>query len=1003
MNLAIFLVLFARALFHGAQPASSPNLRDELPRIPAKSPEDSRKSIQIADGFEIALVAHEPTVVDPIAAAFDENGALYVVEMRDYPFPQQPPLGRIRLLEDRDDDGFFEHSSIFADHLAWPTGIAVHDGGVFVAAAPDIWWLKDTNGDQQADVREKLLTGFGTGNVQGLLNGLVWGLDHRIYGASASNGGQVRLTSAPKSPNGLTSAPGSPGRSVHGSDFRFDPTAALDRRPEAFETIEGSAQYGNSFDDVGHRFLCSNSNHAQLATLPRHYLERNPHLVAPSAVTSIAFEGPAAPVFRLSQPEPWRVVRTRRRAASGTAYPPTELVVTGFFTSASGITVYRGEAFPPSFRGNLFIGDVGGNLVHRKLVRPKGSILEAVRADVGREFIASTDNWFRPVTFVNAPDGTLYLLDMYRETIEHPASIPDDIKAHLDLTSGRDRGRIYRIAPKGFKRPKTPRLGATSTADLVATLEHPNAWHRETAHRLLHARQDPSAIPLLRATLQRRRAPLGRLHALWSLEGQRELSQDDLVVALRDSWPPVREHALRLSEKRPWSKSMRDLLLSLVDDENAEVRRQLAFSLGEQPGERGVSAALATLIRRDGSDEWARIAALSSSWTLAKELLLELDRDAGFRGGDVARSVARPLALMATARNQQAGQELIERLSATPRDPPHGVDDWTIAVLLGMADGYGKKGIKLNEQLKSERRGWWEEQLTRCAALAVDGHQALSARTQAIALLGLADWKNARTVLPGLLKATEPDSVQRAALAALVSFSREDVPNVLTMGWSDYGPTIRAEVIEALLSRPRWAAALLDAIERGTVSKSLIPPTRIALLRKNAELRPRVEKIFSQATSASRASVIERYRPALSTPGDAQKGKVVYQRECRGCHRLAGDGFDVGPHLATVANREPDALMLAVLDPHREVAPNYLEYVAVLRDGRVITGMVASESAAGLSFRRAQGAEEVVARADIESLSTTNKSLMPEGLEEKISPQELMDLFAFIKKAAADR
>ncbi len=270
---------------------------------------------------------------------------------------------------------------------------------------------------------------------------------------------------------------------MRGRDFRFKPDGS------AFEAISGGGQFGHTFDDWGHRFTCNNSNHIRQIVVPAYYLDRNPAFLPPPAILDIAAEGPAAPVFRISQAEPWRVVRTRQRAADpvlSRRLPPTELVATGFFTSATGVTIYRGSAYPPEFRGNLFVGDVGGNLVHRKLIAGAGATFIATRADANREFLASTDNWFRPVNFANTPDGTLLIIDMYRETIEHPFSIPEPIKKHLDLTSGKDRGRLYNLVYTGAPdRPRpAPRLSQAPTAALVAALG---------ASRRLVARNGPAA------------------------------------------------------------------------------------------------------------------------------------------------------------------------------------------------------------------------------------------------------------------------------------------------------------------------------------------------------------------------------------------------------------------------------------------------------------------------------------------------------------------------------
>ena len=461
------------------------DLARELPRLKATEPLDALKAFRIRPGFRLEPVAAEPIVRSPVSACFDADGRLYVVEMRGYPYPEPRPTGGVSLLEDGDGDGRFEKRAEFLDGLSWPTGIVPSDGGVFVVAAPDLLYAKDTDGDGRADVRRVLFTGFGTQNVQGLANGLLWGNDGWIYGSSGSNGGEIRNLAKPDA-KPVT---------VRGRDFRFRPDGS------SFEAISGGGQFGHSLDDWGHRFVCMNSNHIRQVVLPARDLERNPLLATSTVTTDIAVEGGAGPVFRISAPEPWRVVRTRQRVADPAFVKkaaPSELHASGFFTSATGVTIYRGSAFPVEYRGNAFIGDVGGNLVHRKTMAKAGATFLARRADEGVEFLASTDNWSRPVNFANTPSGTLMVLDMYRETIEHPASIPEPIKKHLDLTSGKDRGRLYEVVPDGFHRRPQPKLSHAPTAELVGHLADPDAWWRETAQRLLIERTDPSAIPLLK-------------------------------------------------------------------------------------------------------------------------------------------------------------------------------------------------------------------------------------------------------------------------------------------------------------------------------------------------------------------------------------------------------------------------------------------------------------------------------------------------------------------------
>ena len=259
---------------------------DPLPRTAPLGPAAALKSFRVQDGFRLDLLAAEPMVMDPVAAAYDEDGRLYVVEMSDYPHVDpandkpfaenlgDPPIGRVRLLIDRDGDGVFDESHIFADKLSWPTGIAVWKGGVFVAATPDIWYLRDTDGDHRADERRRVFTGFRKFNVQAVMNNLQWGLDHKIYGAGSSNGGQIR-------PAGQPAAGAAPSTSSAA-------TSGSTRPPSAFEAISGGARFGNTFDDWGNRFLCDIRNPAQHVVLPARYLARNPYLPIPRALHDAA-------------------------------------------------------------------------------------------------------------------------------------------------------------------------------------------------------------------------------------------------------------------------------------------------------------------------------------------------------------------------------------------------------------------------------------------------------------------------------------------------------------------------------------------------------------------------------------------------------------------------------------------------------------------------------------------------------------------------------------------
>ncbi|MFM8479274.1 MAG: HEAT repeat domain-containing protein, partial [Planctomycetaceae bacterium] len=386
------------------------------------------------------------------------------------------------------------------------------------------------------------------------------------------------------------------------------------------------------------------------------YLARSPLANPAPARISIAADGGQAPVFRISPVEPWRIVRTRLRASGlskglveGGGRPA------GYFTGATGITIYRGDAWPSELSGIAIIGDVGSNIVHRKKLVPNGVVWSAERMDPGRELVASRDIWFRPVQYANAPDGCLHILDMYREVIEHPASLPPEIKKHLDLTSGRDRGRLYRLAPTNYSYRPSPQLSKASTAQLTALLEHPNAWHRETATRLLYERQDQSAVPLLRTLLRASRptSPFARFHTIAALEGLSALTAEDVLIVLGDPSPEVRERAILAAEAFRDAPAIQQALFTMTSEAAPRTLMQLAFTLGELPESPARLEALTQILTQAGADRWIRTAALSSLGNSAPQALVALARNAAQHG---AAAALPELADLAARRTQSADQ-----------------------------------------------------------------------------------------------------------------------------------------------------------------------------------------------------------------------------------------------------------------------------------------------------------------------------------------------------------
>ncbi|MBC7968401.1 MAG: alpha/beta fold hydrolase [Fuerstia sp.] len=950
-----------------------PDFAGELPRIPAREPADAMASFHVIGGYEMQQTAAEPLLTDPVAMSFDADGRLFVAEMNDYSEQATEHLGRVRMLVDSDDDGRFDQSHVFATGLSWPTAIICANDGVFVAAAPDIFFLKDTDGDMKADVNEVVFTGFERSNVQGLINSFHWGPDNRIYGSASTVGGSI---TSPK-------YPGRAALQCRGRDFSFD-SKTLELRAET-----GGGQHGMCFDDWGHRFVSANSDHAQMIVYRDQYLSRSPLPSAAPARVSIAVDGGQAPVFRMSPVEPWRIVRTRLRASGlskgiveGGGRPA------GYFTGATGITIYRGDAWPNDAKGLAIVGDVGSNIVHRKRLTADGVIWTANRMDEGRELVASEDIWFRPVQFANAPDGCLQVLDMYREVIEHPASLPPEIKKHLDLTSGRDRGRLYRIAPLGWKPRPVPHLSKATTAELVALLEHPNSWHRDTASRLIFERQDASAVDGIRQLLRNSSSGLGRFHAIGSLEGLNALTDEDVIAGLTDSEAGVRERAVLASEKHVASAEVLAALAALTNDDNARVKMQLGFSLGEFPPSRMRQEALLKLLVTSGQDRWIRTAVFTSLGPEAGEVFesLAATRDAASPGASVALTELADLVARRTS--DDAGWVKIAAVIAARADDP------ALQVRLLQAVFAANKAAQGSSTFTQLTTQLLESARTNAANADLSEEQ----RAAALSTFSLSTFAKDGELLLSSLESSQSPAVQNAGLATLLQFSDDQIATQLLDRWSGLTPKLAEQVRDGLLRRTSWAVLVLDAISAGRLPPTTLSPSdlqRLASVPDDA-VRSRAIKLLESMTSSTREDVLRSYQVALTLKPDREKGAALFKQHCSVCHQIGKVGFQVGPNLATMKNRGPEAILTNVLDPNREVNPAWRDYIAVTNDGQTFNGVLIAESASVLTFRRAEAKETSVLRSDIDALRDTGRSLMPEGLEKNLDAQSMADLIAWL-------
>ena len=967
------------------------NYASELPRIRPLEPNDALASFDILSGYRLEQVAAEPLVTDPIAMAFDGDGRLYLVEMRDYSEHPDDNLGRIRMLIDTDGDGRFDQSKIFADQLSWPVAITCFNGGVFVGAPPHLIYLKDHDGDFKADESHIVLTGFGRGNVQGLMNSLHWGLDHRIHGATSSSGASLTRPNAPNQ------AP----LVLRGRDFAFDP------RTMNVVATSGGGQHGMDMNRWGEKFICSNSNHLQYVHFEDRYLANNPYLAAPGPSRSIAADGPQADVFRASPVEPWRIVRTRLRK-QGIVPGPVEGGGTpaGYFTGATGVTLFEGTAWPESEGPWAIIGDVGSNLIHRKQLQRRGTSYLGERVDTDTELVRSKDIWFRPVQFSNAPDGGLYIVDMYREVIEHPASLPPLIKKHLDLDSGRDRGRIYRLVGESFEQPPLPRLESAATAVLVETLNHANDWHRTTANRLLWERQDPDTPDLVRQQLAQPTSPEGWIQCLSVLAGQNALDESTILDALAQAHPMVRKWAVKWSEEfeRPSVDLLRKLL-SLVDDPDINVRTQLAFSLGSRQGA-SVDNALVEIASRDFRDPTARVAVTTALGRSAVPVLSALLDNDEIRSTPEGRDWM--AALAGQVLRQQSESDLISLL-AWIRDFEPTDDRYVYLVGLFKVDSKHPWFADVQAALGDDATEKMAQSIAQAKTDAGNQKLNVAQRLSAIERLRLGSFADVSPLLVSGLDPASPPEIQSQSLGALLSFSAEaDVARLLINQWPSLSPTARRKAVDGLLTRPAWTHQILVALEQSKLKASDFQTAQIRWLLQHPEtkIQQLAERIV--ATESDRTKVVEQYRSSLENlavtePTALERGKKVFAEKCANCHQLGATGHPVGPSIAGMRNRGAEAILVNVLDPNREINPQYISYIIETIDGRQVAGVISAETANSITLQQGEDKQEVILRADLVELNSSGVSLMPEGLEREISPEAMGDLIAYLMSGAWEK
>jgi putative membrane-bound dehydrogenase-like protein len=1004
MRRAILVLFLAATSIHAQQPPQ----KGAGPGKPL-SPQEAQKLFKLDDCLRIELVACEPQIESPVAMAFDPDGRLWVVEMRDYPNGPgkgQPPQGRIRILEDRDGDGFFETSTIWADHLLFANGLFLWKDGAIVTMAPKITHLRDTKATGKADTEDILYTGFAEQNPQLRVSHPILGLDGWIYCANGLRGGKVTIFDRAGVKHKVVD--------LSGMDFRFDPVT------RDYEAITGPGQFGNAFDEWGNRFICDNRHHLRHVVMENRYVKRNPYLAAPSLVEDIS------------------VLEDGPLNSGGRVYPisknwTTSSLHEGRFTAACGVFIYNGELLdhaslprkrgedaalktPPAhaggsqnavYHGAAFTCEPTGNLVHMELLTPKGATFEAKPHRKGVEFLATPDDWCRPVFLTHGPEGAMYVVDMYRAVIEHPEWMPPELRNRPDLWDGKDRGRIWRIVPKDHK-TKTPRpnLSKASIAELVKTLEHAEPWWRTTAQRLLLEKNDKAMIEPLTKLLEETKSPHAKILAGWLLDRQVKLTLSMILKMIDDASPFVKQHGFRLIEPRLQNMARHDALKFVSDlpdlnepdvgsDLRVNFQRALAVGIIEDNYAGDIGMDLAKVVFLGSKDRWTRLAVQCTHPKNAVSVLFWTTRmTSGKRYPDY------PIVL-----RQQASLVAVQKDPKTFVEALHGFGD-EIAGFAGLAEGLYRRGTNLTEvvnELPDDEKKRYIKGLNDVIATASqklrDSSNPIEERSKCLIIISQAPWSIAKERLLPVVEKENDVQLRIAALRALATQQDKEVPAFLMKLWPGAAPSLRREILEAMLRQPARVNVLLDEIEAKRLRASELDPSRTRQLttHKDAGIRARARKLLANNLPADRANVLVEYQAALTMKGDGTNGRAIFTKNCATCHRVAGIGIDVGPDIADTRTKTLGALLNDIIAPNAAIDANYVNYVVTTKDGRILTGLLTAESASSITLVRAEKQMDVVLRKDVDEIASTGISLMPEGFEKHISVREMADLLHFLK------
>ncbi len=978
--------------------------RMQLPLDPA----ESIKHLAVPRGLEPRPFAAEPRIYKPICLAWDHKGRTWIAETVDYPNNLQRPgegHDRITICEDVDGDGRADKFTVFADKLSIPTSIAFGNGGLIVHQAPDTLFLQDTDGDDRADVRKALFTGWGTADTHAGPSNLRYGFDNWMYGIVGYSGFKGDV--------------GGEHHEFRQGIYRFRP----DGSKLEFLRNTSNNSWGVGLSEEGLVFgSTANGCPSVYLPIPYRYYEKVRGMPTPGAMASIADSNRMFPATDNVRQVDWF----------------------GGFTAGAGHALYTARAFPkPYWNAVAFVAEPTGHLVATFALEKKGSDFASHN---GWNLAASDDEWTSPVAAEVGPDGSVWVLDWYSYIVQHNPTPKgfDTGKGNAYETPLRDKthGRIYRIAAVGAPvATSTLALDPNDAAGLVAALGNDNLLWRLHAQRLLVARGKKDVVPALARLAGS--APVdaiglapGVIHSLWTLHGLGALDGSDpaasaaAVAALGHPSAGVRRNAVQvLPHDARAAEAVR--AAGLLADPDAQVRLAALLALADAPESPAAAEALVLALvegKVDG-DRWLTDAATAAAAGHAGPFLRALsgrgfDRSSPSPAtlaiaGRVAEHRARGVAAGSSAEVlvglKDAHPLVIDAVIAGlargwPRDKPPTLDD---AADRAMVDLLKKASPAARAQLVGLAGRWGSKAIESGAGeisasfLATARDEKLPEASRIEAAARLVDFRPRDAgAAESLLALITPRTSQGLAVGLVDAAGRSEsaaVGRAIVGRIGAMTPAVHAEAARALLVRAEWTLAFLDGVEHGEVSLASLslPQTQALAAHPDASIAARAKALIAKGgglPDADRQKVIDGLAPAVLKGGDPARGKLAFAQQCAKCHMIGGEGGKVGPDLTGMAAHPREELLIHILDPSRSVEGNYAQYSLATTDGRVLNGLLASESRTAVEILDAEGKSHRVLREEIDEFAASKRSLMPEGFEKQLGPEGLADLLAYLTR-----